>query len=244
MSAHYSAEGDAGAATLTRCDPAPTSNQSDAAPDVMRLSDAIARVEPTWVEAVAVVHAVCAQLDAGRAAPALDDVMLSQSGVVSFTPTGAADPEAVVRGMGRLLTGILRRGDCPMAVWEATETARRSPSTFASARAFGASLTCFPAEQGPRELAAYFQSSRRLVTNPARPATALFGLGRLSARAGFVILAVSLGGVGAGMSVGPVLATRAVPPASAPASAGAVSITRLDPTRTPLDTTSAPSPLK
>ena len=114
-----------------------------------------------------------------------------------------------------------------MPVWEATELARRSPGTFGSARAFGESLTCFPPHQGPQELAAYFQSSRRIVCNSARPATAVFARFSLTARALLVILAVTSGGVGAGMSVGALLASRTVPQqatrvAGPSASAGAV----------------------
>ena len=52
----------------------------------MRLMDAIGRVEPTWVEAVAVVQAVCAQIGPGQAPPDLGGIMLSKSGAVSFPP--------------------------------------------------------------------------------------------------------------------------------------------------------------
>ena len=52
--------------------------------DGVRLRDLIVRVEPTWVEAVAVVQAVCAQLKPGDAAPALDTIRVSASGAVSF----------------------------------------------------------------------------------------------------------------------------------------------------------------
>ncbi len=208
-------EGVMDAEALTECDPIPpTSADRPELGDPMRLTDAIGRVEPTWVEAVAIVQAVCAQLEPGQAPPSLGDIMLSATGTVSFPPSDVADADAAVKAAGRLLTGILRQGDCPMPVWEATEGARRAPQTFGSARAFGESLTCFPAHQGPRELAAYFQSSRRLVKNPARPATALFGLHGLTVRALTVILAVTFGGVGAGMSVGALLVARTALPAA------------------------------
>lgn len=177
------------------------------AEETMRLVDVISRVEPTWVEAVAVVQAVCAQLEPGQTPPPVADIMLSTAGAVSFGSTGPGEGEAAVTAAGRLLTAILRQGDCPMPVWEATELARRSPGEFGTAKAFGASLTCFPAHQGPQELAAYVESSRRLVLNPARPATAVFGPG-LTARALAVVMVVTVGGIGTGMSVGALLAVH------------------------------------
>ncbi len=153
--------------------PAPA---SAAAVDTVHLTEVMTRVDPTWVEAVAVVQAVCAQLAPGQTPPALADIMVSATGVVSFAASGLGESEAAVRAAGRLLSAILRQADCPMPVWEATELARRSPGTFGSARAFGESLTCFPAAQGPQELATYVASSRRLILNPARPATAMFGM--------------------------------------------------------------------
>lgn len=173
----------------------------------LRLVDVISRVEPTWVEAVAVVQAVCAQLEPGKMPPPVADIMVSTTGAVSFAATGSGEDAAAVTAAGRLLTSILRQGDCPMPVWEATELARRSPGEFGTAKAFGASLTCFPAHQGPQELAAYVESSRRLILNPARPATSVFGKA-LTAPAALVLTAVTLGGIGAGMSIGALLAAR------------------------------------
>lgn len=174
----------------------------------MRLVDVIARVEPTWVEAVAVVQAVCAQLAPGEAAPALDAIRVSVHGEVSFAPTGPADDITTVKAVGRLLTGILRTGDCPMPVWEASERARRTPAAVGSARAFGAALTCFPAAQGAHELAQFVQSARTLAPPTARPATASFSAASLTARAGLLLLIVAMGGIGAGVSVGALVATR------------------------------------
>ena len=174
----------------------------------MRLVDAIKRVEPTWVEAIAVVQAVCDQLAPGDAAPALDAIMISASGTVSFPPAGTADDISTVKAAGRLLSGILRTGDCPMPVWEATERARRSPSAVGTARAFGAALTCFPAAQGAHELQQYFVAARRLAPPTARPATAPFSFAGLTARAGLVLLLVAMGGIGAGVSVGTLVAAR------------------------------------
>lgn len=184
----------------------------------MRLVAAIARVEPTWVEAVAVVQAICAQLGPGQAAPPLDTIMISQAGTVSFPPAGTAEDVTTVKALGRLLNGILRTGDCPMPVWEATECARRSPGIIGNARAFGAELTCFPAAQGPRELQLYFQAARRLPPATARPATASFSAGGLTVRAGVLILAAALSGIGAGVSVGALVARKTV--LAAPAAAG------------------------
>ncbi len=194
-------------ATLSRTERAPE-RVTALSGESMRLVDAIKRVEPTWVEAVAVVQAVCAQLAPGEAAPALDAIMISQSGTVSFPPAGSADDLSTVKAVGRLLSGILRTGDCPMPVWEATERARRSPSAVGTARAFGAALTCFPAAQGAHELQQYFLASRKLAPPTARPATAPFSFAGLSARAGLVLLLVAMGGIGAGVSVGTLVATK------------------------------------
>jgi hypothetical protein len=177
------------------------------ADESMRLVDVISRVEPTWVEAVAIVQSVCAQLDPGKMPPSVTDIMVSNAGAVSFGATAAGEGEAAVKAAGRLLTAILRQGDCPMPVWEATELARRSPGEFGTAKAFGESLTCFPAHQGPQELSAYVESSRRLILNPARPATSVFGMA-LTAPAVVVIVAVTFGGVGTGVSIGALLAAR------------------------------------
>lgn len=178
----------------------------------MRLIDAISRVEPTWVEAVAVVQAVCAQLAPGQAAPPLDAIMISASGTVSFPPMGHDDDPSVVKAAGRLLSAVLRSGDCPMPVWESMELARRSPQSAGSAQAFGRSLTCFPASQGPVELAKYYLAARQVVQT-ARPATAPFSLSGLTLRAGVAVLLVSLCGVGTGMAMGILVASRAQRPA-------------------------------
>ena len=80
---------------------------------------------------------------------------------------GAADDTTTVRAIGNLLSGILRTGDCPLPVWEASERARRSPASVGTPRAFGAAITCFPATQSPRELQQY---PRRLSESRAPPA--------------------------------------------------------------------------
>lgn len=182
---------------------------------LMRLVDAISRVEPTWVEAVAVVQAIAAELEDGRALPALDDIMISASGVVSFPPTAPASDAVAVKAAGRLIQNILRTGDCPMPLWESMELARRTPEALGTVRAFGASLTCFPAAQGPGELGKYYQAARKVVGRSARPATASFSLAGLTARAGVVALIVALAGIGAGVGVGTVVALRTSPAATA-----------------------------
>lgn len=187
----------------------------------MRLVDAISRVEPTWVEAVAVVQAIATRLEEGRAVPALDDIMISSSGLVSFPPTAPADDTTAVRAAGRLIQSILRSGDCPMPLWESMEIARRTPHAPGTVRGFGASLTCFPPAQGPSELAKYFQAARKVVGHSARPATASFSLAGLTARAGAVALLVALAGIGAGMGVGTIVAVRTSTPAAAAAPAHA-----------------------
>lgn len=190
---------------------APAPREATGSP--MRLIDAIARVEPTWVEAVAVVQAVCAQLAPGHAAPPLDAIMISSSGTVSFPRMGADDDRSAVKAAGRLLSAVLRSGDCPMPVWESMELARRSPQSAGSAQAFGQSLTCFPPPQGPVELAKYYQAARQVVRTAARPATAPFSLSGLTLRAGLAVLLVSLCGVGTGMAMGILVASRAQRPA-------------------------------
>jgi hypothetical protein len=182
----------------------------------MRLVDAITRVEPTWVEAVAVVQAVCAQLDQGQAAPPLDALMISASGTVSFPPAGPGDDVTAIAGVGQLLAAVLRTGDCPMPLWESMELARRSPRSAGTARGFGSSLTCFPPAQGRTELAKYFEAARRLAPLSERPATAPFSLSGLTLRASVIALVVALCGVGTGVTMGVVLASRA-PRSDAPA---------------------------
>lgn len=145
--------------------PVEPSAPEDTAP--MRLVDAISRVEPTWVEAVAIVQAIATQLEAGHAIPALDDIMISGTGVVSFPPTANADDATAVRAAGKLIHAILRTGDCPMPLWESMELARRSPHVVGSVRGFGASLTCFPPSQGPSELAKYYQAARKAMLMPS-----------------------------------------------------------------------------
>jgi hypothetical protein len=182
----------------------------------MRLVDAMARVEPTWVEAVAIVHAICAALEPGRTMPALDAIMISHTGVVSFPPTDAADEPAAIKAAGRLIASILKTGDCPMPLWESMELARRNPGAAGTARQFGLSLTCFPAQQGPTELAKYFQAARRVVVPTARPATAPFALAGITLRAGLLVLMVALAGIGAGISVGTLVAVSTASSREAP----------------------------
>jgi hypothetical protein len=196
----------------------------------MRLVDAISRVEPTWVEAVAVVQAVCAQLGPGQAAPPLDTIMISSSGTVSFPPAGASEDQSAVTAVGRLLSAVLRSGDCPMPVWESMELARRSPQSAGTAAAFGQSLTCFPAPQGPGELAKYYQAARRVVRPSARAATAPFSIAGLTLRAGLVVLLVTMGGVGTGMAMGLLVASRAPRPSpTAPGGDSARTVAHLPP---------------
>ncbi len=135
--------------------------------DSMRLSEAMRCVEPTWIEGVAVVQAVCAQLEPGETPPAIGDIVFSSSGVVSFPLGGISDADVAIQAVGRLLTGFLRGGACPLAVWEATERARHDPMSFGSVRGFGAALTCFPTLRGPQQLAAFVQVSReRALVHP------------------------------------------------------------------------------
>lgn len=194
----------------------PPARPTGASAEPMRLVDAIARVEPTWVEAVAVVQAVCARLLPGEAVPALETIIISPAGAVSFPPAGASDDITAVKAIGGLLGGILSSGDCPMPVWDATERARRAPATIGTARSFGAALTCVLESQGPRELQQYAEAARRVGPRSARAATAPFHATGLTARAVVVLLMVAMGGVGAGISVGALVAARTLGPRPAP----------------------------
>lgn len=141
----------------------------------IRLADAMLRVEPSWVEAVAVVQAVCAQLAPGCAAPTLDVLVIEGNGTVSFPETAAADDHAAVRGAGHLLNAVLRTAGCPMPVWDATERALRAPDAYGSARTFGAMLTAVSAADGARELQQYFQVAVMPHVSSARASLAGFG---------------------------------------------------------------------
>ncbi len=126
-------------------------------------------VAPTWIEGVAVVQAVCAQLERGETPPAIGDIVLSESGAVSFPLGGIVDVDVAIQAVGRLLTRFLRAGGGPLSAWEASELSLHSPMAFGSVRGFGAALTCFPPDRGPRELAAYVKQSRARVPAPSRP---------------------------------------------------------------------------
>lgn len=140
----------------------------------IRLADAMRRVEPGWVEAVAIVQAVCAQLAPAQAAPTVDSVTIGANGAVMFPATGAADDRAAVRGAGQLLNAVLRTAGCPMAVWDVTERAIRTPDTFGSAAAFGASLTSVPAADGVRDLQHYYEAAVRPHSGSSRAALTAF----------------------------------------------------------------------
>lgn len=192
--------------------------------DTIRLVDAMARVEPSWVEAVAVVQAVCAQLGAGEAMPALDAISISATGAVTFAPTSAAADVTAVRAAGGLLTAILRSGVCPMPLWDATNRAAQAPASYGTARAFGATLTLVPEGQGAKDLQSYALSAGlRPRTAAAWADGGQTGLGAFVAARGLVLLLVALCGIGAGLSVGAFVVSRAL--ALAPASATSVAST-------------------
>ncbi len=188
----------------------PVKASARVADDSVRLVELVTLGEPTWAEAVAVVQAVCAQLKPGEAAPALDAIRISSSGAVSFDPAGTADNLTTVTALGALLAAILRSESCPILVWEALERARYTPATFGDARAFGASLTCLPPANGPRELAQFVKSAQA----PAAPLPAAVVSAEprrrmtLWARAGFAAWFVAMSGIGAGVSVGALLAAK------------------------------------
>ena len=135
----------------------------------MRLIDAMRALEPTWIEGVAVVQAVCAQLGPNEIPPAVGDIVLSDTGAVSFPLSGIAGADVAIQAVARLLTGFLRAGGCPLPVWEATERAQRAPMSFGSVSGFGAALTQFPAQRGPEQLAAFVQQARALALRAPHP---------------------------------------------------------------------------
>lgn len=188
----------------------PVKAGSRVADDSVRLVELMTSGEPTWAEAVAVVQAVCAQLKPGDAAPALDAIRVSSSGTVAFEPAGTSDNLTTVTAVGQLLAAILRSGDCPLPVWEASERARCAPATVGSARAFGASLTCLPPANGPRELAQFVKSAQAHAV--PQPAAVVSAEPRrrmtLWARAGLAAWFVAMSGIGAGVSVGALLAAK------------------------------------
>jgi hypothetical protein len=190
----------------------PVKASSRVADDSVRLVELVTVGEPTWAEAVAVVQAVCAQLKPGEAAPALDAIRISSSGAVSFDPAGTADNLTTVTALGALLAAILRSDGCPMLVWEALERARYAPATVGDARAFGASLTCLPPANGPRELAQFVKSAQAPAVPPPAAVVSAEPRRRMTlwARAGFAAWFVAMSGIGAGVSVGALLAAKAL----------------------------------
>ena len=145
----------------------------------VRLIDAMHCVQPTWSEGIAVVQAVCAQLDPGVTPPAIGDIVLSASGAVSFPLGGIVMTDVAIQAVGRLLTSFLHAGGCPLSVWEASERAERSPMSFGSVRGFGDALTIPPAHRGPAQLAAFVRQSHELrpATPRARKPAARLGTG-------------------------------------------------------------------
>ncbi|MEP7116148.1 MAG: hypothetical protein ABI880_01095 [Acidobacteriota bacterium] len=133
-----------------------------------RLVDAMRFVEPTWVEGVAVVQAVCAQIEPGETPPAVGDIVLSDSGAVSFPLGGMSGADVAIQAVGRLLTGFLHAGGCPLLIWDATEWAECAPMSFGSVRGFGAALTCFPRLRGAEQLMAFLRQSRDLARSHPR----------------------------------------------------------------------------
>ena len=190
----------------------------------MLFVDAMRRVEPTWVEAVAVVQTVCAQLTAGQAAPALNVLTLEPSGAVTFPAAGAGDDLDAVRALGQLLLTTLKGSVCPMHVWEAVERATYQPASFGSARAFGAALTALTsAVHGPRDLRAYYGAVTSSDGTDAREGLSAFARAGVAGRSVAVILLVVATGIGTGMSMGALLVTKALPVPTAMARADAPS---------------------
>ena len=134
----------------------------------MRLLDAMRCVAPTWIEGVAVVQAVCAQLSLGETPPAIGDIVLLRSGAVSFPLGGMVDADVAIQAVGRLLAAFLRACGGPLALWDATDVARQAPMSFRTVHGFGAALTCLPTQRGAQDLAAYFRLAQALAPITAR----------------------------------------------------------------------------
>lgn len=178
--------------------------------------EAMRHVEPTWVEAVAVVQSVCAQLSAGQAAPTLQVLTLTPSGAVTFPAPSAGDDLAAVRSLGQLLRATVQGGVCPMQVWDAIERATCQPVSFGSVRAFGAALTGLTAvEQSTQDLCEYYAAAASVGGAPAREALSVFERAGVAGRSVAVAVLVVAGGVGTGISTGALLVARTLvdPPA-------------------------------
>ena len=72
----------------------------------IRVADAMRRVDLSWAEAVAIVQAVCRQLEPGRTPPAVGDLRVCAGGLVTFPPGGMVDEDVAClspsTGMGGL----------------------------------------------------------------------------------------------------------------------------------------------
>lgn len=129
-----------------------------AALPAIRVADAIRRVELSWAEAVAIVQAVCGQIEPARTPPAVGDLRICAGGLVTFPPGGMVDEDVAIQLTARLLTRLIGEGPWPLELCEAVERAHLAPMTFGSVRGFGAALQCIPADQGAALLAAYVRN--------------------------------------------------------------------------------------
>jgi hypothetical protein len=124
----------------------------------IRVADAIGRVELSWAEAVAIVQAVCRQIELARTPPAIGDLRIGAGGLVTFPPGGMVDEDVAIQLTARLLTRLIGAGPWPLELCEAVERAHLAPMTFGSVRGFGAALQCIPADGGAALLAAYVRN--------------------------------------------------------------------------------------
>lgn len=124
----------------------------------IRVADAMRRVDLSWAEAVAIVQAVCRQLEPGRTPPAVGDLRVCAGGLVTFPPGGMVDEDVAIQLTARLLTRLVGDGPWPLELCEAVERAHLAPMTFGSVRGFGAALQCIPADRGAVLLAAYVRN--------------------------------------------------------------------------------------
>jgi hypothetical protein len=124
----------------------------------IRVADAIRSIELSWAEAVAIVQAVCRQLEPARTPPAVGDLRICAGGLVTFPPGGMVDEDVAIQLTARLLTRLIGEGPWPLELCEAVERAHLAPMTFGSARGFGAALNCIPADRGAALLAAYVRN--------------------------------------------------------------------------------------
>jgi hypothetical protein len=133
----------------------------------IRVAEAMRTVELSWAEAVAIVQAVCVQLESGRMPPAIGDLRICASGLVTFPAGGLIDEDVAIQLTARLLARLLGDGPWPLELCTALERAQTAPMRFGSVRGFGTWFTCVPAGGGAALIAAYVRRVGVLIDGRA-----------------------------------------------------------------------------